>query len=100
MDEFASVFERVDLLLSPVSPSTAWPIGERTTDPMAMYLSDIYSVPAALAGLPACVIPVGIDDDGLPIGVQLTGPRLADEMVLKGSRAIEEMVGEAGQTAA
>ncbi|HST33513.1 MAG TPA: Asp-tRNA(Asn)/Glu-tRNA(Gln) amidotransferase subunit GatA [Solirubrobacteraceae bacterium] len=89
IQEFSSAFGDVDLILSPVSPSTAWPIGERVADPMAMYLSDIYSVPAALAGLPAAVIPVTEDAEGLPIGLQLCGPRMADALVLDAARALE-----------
>ena len=87
--EFATAFEKVDLLLSPVSPSTAWEIGERTEDPLRMYLSDIFSVPVALAGIPAMVIPAGDDHDGLPVGMQLAGPALADDLVLSASRLLE-----------
>jgi aspartyl-tRNA(Asn)/glutamyl-tRNA(Gln) amidotransferase subunit A len=89
IDEFRSAFADVDLILSPVSPSTAWSIGERVAEPMAMYLADVYSVPAALAGLPAVVIPVGTDSDSLPIGLQLTGARMADELVLHAARTLE-----------
>lgn len=94
--EFASAFDRFDVLLSPVSPTTAWPLGERMDDPMKMYLSDVYSVPAALAGVPAVVIPAGKDEDGLPVGVQLTGPRLGDASVMAAARALECELGSAG----
>jgi aspartyl-tRNA(Asn)/glutamyl-tRNA(Gln) amidotransferase subunit A len=87
--EFASTFETLDLILTPVSPTTAWRLGERLADPMAMYLADVYSVPAALAGIPAIVIPAGADADGLPIGVQLCGARHADSLVLGAGRMLE-----------
>jgi aspartyl-tRNA(Asn)/glutamyl-tRNA(Gln) amidotransferase subunit A len=89
VNEFASAFAKCDLILSPVSPTTAWPLGERLRDPLTMYLSDVYSVPAALAGVPAIVIPATKDSDQLPVGVQLCGPRLGDSLVLGAARALE-----------
>lgn len=91
--EFQGAFSHVDLLLSPVSPSTAWPLGQRLGDPLAMYLSDVFSVPVALAGIPAMVIPAADDEDGLPVGVQLAGPALADDLVLAASRRLEAQLG-------
>jgi len=91
-DEFARTFEDVDVLLSPVSPTTAWRLGEKVDDPVQMYLSDVYSVPVALAGLPGVVIPCSQDADGLPVGVQLAGPQLADELVLRAAHALERRV--------
>jgi aspartyl-tRNA(Asn)/glutamyl-tRNA(Gln) amidotransferase subunit A len=87
--EFASAFERVDLILSPVSPTTAWPLGEKLENPLDMYLSDVFSVPASLAGIPALVIPGGDDEAGLPVGMQLAGPALGDDLVLGASRLLE-----------
>jgi aspartyl-tRNA(Asn)/glutamyl-tRNA(Gln) amidotransferase subunit A len=87
--DFASAFENVDVILSPVSPTTAWPLGERVDNPMLMYLADAYSVPAALAGLPAVVIPAALDEQELPIGVQLCGPRHADSRILGAARLLE-----------
>jgi aspartyl-tRNA(Asn)/glutamyl-tRNA(Gln) amidotransferase subunit A len=95
-DEFARTFEDVDVLLSPVSPTTAWPLGEKVDDPVQMYLSDVYSVPVALAGLPGIVIPCSQDVDGLPVGVQLAGPQLADELVLRAAHALERHLAAAG----
>jgi aspartyl-tRNA(Asn)/glutamyl-tRNA(Gln) amidotransferase subunit A len=95
VNEFARAFEDVDLLLSPVSPSTAWPIGQRTEDPMSMYLSDIFSVPVSLAGIPAIVIPAGDDDAGLPVGLQIAGPALGDDLVVSAARRVEEAIGYA-----
>jgi len=91
--EFRSVFRDVDVVMSPVSPTTAWPFGERIADPLQMYLSDIYSVPAALAGLPAVVIPVAEDGDGLPIGIQFTGPYKGDTPTIRAARAMERTCG-------
>ncbi len=91
-DEFAAVFRDVDVLLSPISPTTAWKIGEKVEDPITMYLQDIYSVPAALAGIPALVIPAGKDNAGLPIGLQLSGPRGADANVIAAGRALESVL--------
>jgi aspartyl-tRNA(Asn)/glutamyl-tRNA(Gln) amidotransferase subunit A len=92
MQEFAQAFERVDLLLSPVSPTTAWPLGQRTRDPMSMYLSDVYSVPVALAGIPAMVIPGGRDPMGLPIGLQIAGPAMRDGLVVGAARSLERVL--------
>jgi aspartyl-tRNA(Asn)/glutamyl-tRNA(Gln) amidotransferase subunit A len=91
-DEFATAFCDFDVLLSPISPTTAWKIGEKIEDPMTMYLQDIYSVPAALAGIPALVIPSGRDNAGLPIGLQLSGPRGADANVIAAGRALENVL--------
>lgn len=88
--EFADAFAAADVLLSPVSPSPAWPIGQRTQDPLSMYLSDVFSVPAALAGIPAMVIPAGDDDAGLPIGLQIAGPARGDALVVAAARRLEE----------
>jgi aspartyl-tRNA(Asn)/glutamyl-tRNA(Gln) amidotransferase subunit A len=90
--EFASAFERFDVLLSPVSPTTAWPLGERVEDPVRMYLSDVYSVPASLAGIPAVAIPVGVDGQGLPLAVQLCGPRLGDSALLAAASALQDAI--------
>jgi aspartyl-tRNA(Asn)/glutamyl-tRNA(Gln) amidotransferase subunit A len=89
VSEFAAAFDDFDAILSPVSPTTAWPLGERLSDPMTMYLSDVHSVPAALAGVPAIVIPATDDADGLPVGVQLCGPRHKDSLVLSAARELE-----------
>lgn len=72
--EFANVFKEVDLLLGPTSPTAAWPLGERVADPLKMWMSDVLSIPAALAGIPAIAIPVTNDLAGCPIGIQLTAP--------------------------
>jgi aspartyl-tRNA(Asn)/glutamyl-tRNA(Gln) amidotransferase subunit A len=71
--DFDTVFQEVDLLVSPVMPTPAFRLGERLEDPLQMYLSDIYTIPASLAGLPAISVPCGLSDKGLPIGLQLVG---------------------------
>jgi len=95
--EFRSVFEDVDLLIGPTSPTPAFPLGERRTDPLAMYLADILTVPASLAGLPAISVPCGMTATGtlprLPIGLQIVGPAGADSGVLGAARCYQEATG-------
>ena len=79
--DFARVFEEVDALAAPVSPVVAFPIGERTDDPVRMYLVDVYTLPVNMAGLPAMAVPCGFSD-GLPVGLQLIGPHLAEGRLL------------------
>jgi aspartyl-tRNA(Asn)/glutamyl-tRNA(Gln) amidotransferase subunit A len=71
--DYVKAFEKCDVILTPTSPTVAFKIGERTSDPLAMYLSDIYTVSANLAGVPAISVPCGLSSDGLPIGTQLVG---------------------------
>ncbi len=80
--DFADVFEHVDVIASPVTPTTAFGIGEKTDDPLAMYLADVYTVSANLAGIPAISVPCGFDEDGLPIGLQLSGRWFGEADVL------------------
>jgi aspartyl-tRNA(Asn)/glutamyl-tRNA(Gln) amidotransferase subunit A len=89
IDEFAEIFRSVDVLLSPISPTVAWKLGSKTRDPMEMYLSDIHSVPAALGGVPAMVIPVMDDNDGLPVPIQLTGPHGGEGRIIAAAKALE-----------
>jgi len=89
-DDFRSAFTEFDVLLSPISPTTAWKLGEKVDDPVAMYLSDVYSVPASLAGIPAVVIRAGNDQGGLPIGLQICGPPGSDELVLAAAASLDE----------
>lgn len=81
--DFDTVFEKVDALITPVTPTTAFPIGAKTDDPLSMYLSDIFTIPTNLAGLPGLSLPTGAQDKrGLPIGMQIIGPHKKDGTVL------------------
>ena len=90
--DFAAAFERCDLILTPTAPSAAFGIGE-TTDPLAMYLNDVFAVPASLAGLPAMSVPGGLDSQGLPLGLHVIGRELDEQGVLNAGLAIEERAG-------
>ena len=90
--DFARAFQACDVILTPTAPSAAFGIGE-TTDPLAMYLNDVFAVPASLAGLPAMSVPGGLDAQGLPLGLHLTGNELDEQMVLDAGLAIEERAG-------
>ncbi len=80
--DFATAFERVDCILTPTAPSAAFGIGENSDDPIAMYLNDVFTVPANLAGVPAISVPAGLSGDGLPLGLQITGRAFDEETVL------------------
>ena len=80
--DFAKAFEQCDVIMSPTSPSTAFGIGDRTTDPVQMYLSDIFTIAANLAGLPGMSIPCGIDSAGLPVGLQIIGNYFSEARML------------------
>ena len=87
--QFRSAFASVDLLATPTTPGSAFALGERTSDPLAMYLSDIFTTPASLAGLPAVSIPCGSDDTGLPLSLQLMAAPFAEASLLRAARAFE-----------
>jgi len=91
--DFETVFKEVDLLLTPTAPSAAFALGERSDDPIAMYLNDVFAVPASLAGLPAMSVPAGLDPQGLPLGLQLIGRPLDEQSVLDAGLALEERSG-------
>jgi len=82
INEFNTIFSSFDVVVGPVTPTPAFRLGENTADPVKMYLSDIMTVPASLAGLPALSVPAGTTKSGLPIGVQLIGPRRSDATLL------------------
>jgi aspartyl-tRNA(Asn)/glutamyl-tRNA(Gln) amidotransferase subunit A len=81
--DYDRAFERVDVVAMPTSPTAAFKIGERVTDPLQMYLGDVFTVSANLAGLPALSLPCGFTTDGLPIGLQLTGRQFDEATVLR-----------------
>jgi len=93
IDDFKKAFEKYDVLVSPTSPTTAFKIGEKATDPLQMYLSDICTIPVNLAGLPAISIPCGVDDKGLPVGFQIIGKHLDESTVIKAAYALEQEIG-------
>lgn len=81
LDDYQKVFEKVDLLLGPVSPNTAFKIGEKTSDPLKMYLEDILTAGANLAGIPGLALPCGFSDGNLPIGIQILGPHFSEKLI-------------------
>jgi aspartyl-tRNA(Asn)/glutamyl-tRNA(Gln) amidotransferase subunit A len=87
--DFDAAFERCDVLVGPTAPTTAFPLGEKVSDPLAMYLNDVYAVPASLAGVPAMSLPVGLDEDGLPVGLQIVAPLMGEATMLRAARALE-----------
>jgi len=87
--DFDQAFATVDAVVSPTSPTTAFRLGEKLDDPLAMYLSDVYTVPVNLAGLPGISIPCGFDSKGLPVGLQLIGKPFDEETLLRIARAAE-----------
>jgi aspartyl-tRNA(Asn)/glutamyl-tRNA(Gln) amidotransferase subunit A len=87
--DFAAAYERVDALLSPTSPTTAFELGAKTADPLTMYLSDICTIPTNLAGHPAMSVPYGSGADGLPVGVQVMAPALGEPVMFRVAAALE-----------
>ncbi len=92
-DEFYEAYKRVDVLVSPTSPTTAFRLGERTQDPLAMYMSDICTIPSNLSGHPAVSVPIGLDRRGLPIGFQIMAPALGEEVMLAVAAEVERLAG-------
>ena len=90
--DFDAAYERVDVLLSPTSPTTAFPFGDKTADPMAMYLNDVCTIPTNLAGHPAMSVPFGVGDDGLPVGVQVLAPALGEVVMFRTAAVLEGSV--------
>ena len=95
-DDFRKAFEEVDVIVTPTAPSVAWKIGEKTDDPLKMYLSDIFTVNGSLAGLPGLSLPIGysLPEDGgtteLPVGLQILGPELGEEKVFETAHVLEQ----------
>ena len=93
--DFAAAFEEADVLLSPTAPTTAFPIGAKIDDPLAMYLNDVATIPANLAGVPGMSLPSGLaDEDGLPAGIQVLAPAQADDRLYRVGAALEALLVE------
>ncbi len=100
-DDFRTSFESCDLIVTPTSPTVAFKLGERTENPLAMYLSDYCTVPMSLAGIPAISIPAGLasrpdgggPERGLPVGFQIAGPAFSENLILDAAHALEQAIG-------
>jgi aspartyl-tRNA(Asn)/glutamyl-tRNA(Gln) amidotransferase subunit A len=88
--DFEEAFTKVDLLFAPVSPTPAFKVAEKTADPVQMYLADIFTIPASLAGVPGLSLPCGFTQQNLPIGMQLIGPHFKEEVILRAGHAFEK----------
>ena len=89
-DDFDKAFTDVDAIMTPSTPSSAFKIGDKTDDPVSMYLNDIFTVPVNLAGLPAISIPAGFDKNNLPLGLQFIGKAFDEQTILNLSLAVEK----------
>jgi aspartyl-tRNA(Asn)/glutamyl-tRNA(Gln) amidotransferase subunit A len=89
--DFEKAFESVDVIAAPVAPTTAFPIGAHGDDPLAMYLEDIFTLPANLAGVPGLAFPVGFDRQGLPIGMQLMGPHFREDILFRAAHVYQQI---------
>lgn len=90
--DFAQAFEKVDAILTPTTPSAAFAIGEKQDDPVTMYLNDVFTVPASLAGLPGLSLPVGLNDEGLPLGLQILSKPFDEQTMFNVAACVEEAV--------
>jgi aspartyl-tRNA(Asn)/glutamyl-tRNA(Gln) amidotransferase subunit A len=95
-NEFAAAFQTVDVMLMPTAPTAAFRIGSHSGDPVQMYLEDVFTVPVNLAGLPAISLPAAKDSRGMPLGLQVVGPRFGDELVIRAAGSIERAVQSEG----
>jgi aspartyl-tRNA(Asn)/glutamyl-tRNA(Gln) amidotransferase subunit A len=94
--DFARAYERFDLLLSPTSPTTAFALGAKVSDPLTMYLNDVCTIPSNLAGQPSMSVPFGVGDDGLPVGVQLLAPLQGEPTMFRAAAVLEAAAGTRG----
>ena len=97
IEDFARALSGCDALISPVAPTPAWRLGEKTADPLSMYLSDILTIPTNLAGLPGISVPCGMSRNGLPIGIQLQAAHFAEEKLLRFAYNLEQRLGLVGR---
>ena len=89
--DFEAAFEKVDVIAAPVAPTTAFRIGEHTDDPLAMYLEDVFTLPANLAGVPGLSFPVGFDSNGLPVGMQFMGPHFREQLLFQVAHSYQQV---------
>jgi aspartyl-tRNA(Asn)/glutamyl-tRNA(Gln) amidotransferase subunit A len=92
-EDFRKAFETCDVIMGPTTPTTAFKIGEKSDDPVAMYLSDIYTISVNLAGLPGMSIPAGFASDGLPVGLQLIGQYFNESRLLNAAHGYQQVTG-------
>lgn len=97
VEDYKKAFEKCDVLVSPVTPTPAWKIGEKSDDPLSVYLSDVLTIPANLAGIPGMSVPCGISKAGLPIGFQIQATHFAEEKLLKVAYNLEKRLDIAGK---
>ena len=90
MQDFRRAYEACDVLLSPVAPTPAFKIGENTDDPLTMYMSDVFTLSANLAGIPGISVPCGLSSGGLPIGLQIMGPHFSEDRLLQAAYHFEQ----------
>jgi aspartyl-tRNA(Asn)/glutamyl-tRNA(Gln) amidotransferase subunit A len=99
LKDFTDAFTNVDALLTPTAPSAAFAQGEKMDDPVAMYLNDVFTVPASMAGVPAMSVPAGLNAQGLPLGLQVIGRPYDEETVFAVAQVIEDAAGFAAKPA-
>jgi aspartyl-tRNA(Asn)/glutamyl-tRNA(Gln) amidotransferase subunit A len=88
--DFEEAFKKVDIIVTPTAPTTAFKAGEKSSDPLQMYLSDIFTISCNLAGLPGLSVPCGFSKSGLPVGLQILGPHFGEETVLRAAHHYEK----------
>src|SRR5205085_6246994 len=91
-DEHRAAFRNFDVLISATSPTVAFRLGEKAENPLAMYLSDVLTIPSNMAGLPSMSIPCGLSE-GLPVGLQLIGPQFSENLLFRAGHALEQAIG-------
>ena len=91
-NDFNNIFQKVDAILTPSTPSSAFKIGDKSNDPVSMYLNDIFTVPVNLAGLPGISIPAGLDKKGYPLGLQIIGKSFDEQNILNIAYSMEDKI--------
>ncbi len=94
VNDFAKAYEKFDILISPTAPTTAFPLGDKTADPMQMYLQDVCTIPSNLAGHPAMSVPFGFGEDGMPVGIQILAPAMAEREMFQAAKVLESESGK------